>query len=159
VSTDDIKTVGELIKKAKVAIMTTQAADGKLVSRPLVVQEAEFDGDLWFFSQDPSQKTDEIATHPQVNIALESGKGYVSVSGHAEVVHDRARVDEYWSKPVEAWFPEGKDDPTIALIVVHGDTAEYWSMDDPKPVAAFKIAKAALTGDQPDIGENRTVEF
>jgi general stress protein 26 len=158
-STDDIRTVAELVKKAKVALLTTQTSAGALVSRPLAVQDVEFDGDLWFFSQDPSHKTAEIATNPQVNVAFESGKGYLSVSGHAEVVHDRARVDEYWSKPVEAWFPGGTDDPTIALIVVHADTAEYWATDDPKAVMAFKIAKSVVTGHRPDVGENRTLEL
>jgi len=31
--------------------------------------------------------------------------------------------------------------------------------DSPAPVVLFKVAKAAVTGGQPDIGENRTVSF
>lgn len=158
-SMEDIRTVAGLVRKAKVAVLTTQAHGGKLVSRPLVVQESEFDGDLWFFSQDPSNKVEEILANPQVNVALQAGKGFLSISGHAEIVHDRAKVEQLWSKAVEAWFPEGKDDPTVSLILVHADTAEYWATDEPRVITAFKVAKAAVTGGQPDVGENRTVEL
>ncbi len=156
---EEIATVAELIKASRIALLTTVNDHGQLTSRPLAVQEVEFDGDLWFFSQDPSDKTTEIAANPQVNVSLESGKGYVSIAGTAEIVHDAAKIDELWSKRVEAWFPEGKEDPTIALIKVHADAAEYWSTDDPKPVIFFKVAKAAVTGGQPDIGENKTIDL
>ncbi|MET4782994.1 pyridoxamine 5'-phosphate oxidase family protein [Glaciihabitans sp. UYNi722] len=159
-TTDEERTkVAELVKAAHIALVTTVNEGGQLVSRPLAVQEIEFDGDLWFFTQDPSPKTTEILANPEVNVAMESGKGYLSIAGTATVEHDSAKVEELWTKSVEAWFPEGKTDPTIALIKVHADTAEYWTTDDPKPVILFKIAKAAVTGGQPDIGENRTIDL
>lgn len=101
----------------------------------------------------------DIAVHPAVNVAFESGKGYLSVAGTAEVVHDRAKVDEYWTPAVEAWFPEGREDPTVALIRVRAESAEYWATDEPGIVSAFKIAKAVVTRTQPDVGENRAVEL
>lgn len=156
---EEIAKVAELVKASRIALLTTINEHGQLASRPLAVQEVEFDGDLWFFSQDPSDKTAEIAANPQVNVSLESGKGYVSIAGTAEIVHDAAKVEELWTKQVEAWFPEGREDPSIALIKVHADTAEYWSTDDPKPVVFFKLAKAAVTGGQPDIGENKIVDL
>jgi len=36
----------------------------------MALQEAEFDGDLWFFSYDGSPKIADIMTHPQVNVAF-----------------------------------------------------------------------------------------
>lgn len=158
-TTEEIATVAKLVKASDIALLTTVNDHGQLTSRPLAVQELEFDGDLWFFTQDPSDKTAEIAANHQVNVSLESGKGYLSIAGTAETVHDQAKIDELWSKRVEAWFPEGKDDPTIALIKVHADAAEYWSTDDPKPVIFFKVAKAAVSGGQPDIGNNETIDL
>jgi general stress protein 26 len=158
-TTEELQKVTELVKAARIAFMTTINEDGQLVSRPLATQQVEFDGDLWFFSQEPSHKTDEIVANPQVNVTMDSGKGYLSIAGTATIVHDRAKTDELWNKQAQAWFPEGRDDPSIALIRVHADTAEYWSTDDPKVVVLFKVAKAAVTGGQPDIGENKTVEL
>lgn len=156
---EEIETVAKLISASRIAIVTTTNSEGQLVSRPLAVQEAEFDGTLWFFSQDPSDKTEEIAANDQVNVSMESGKGYLSIAGTASLVHDKAKIDEFWSKSVEAWFPEGREDPKIALIKVDAATAEYWATDDPKAVVLFKVAKAAVTGGQPDIGDNRTIDL
>ncbi len=39
----------------------------------MAVKERDFDGDLWFFTEDPSHKTDEVRTNPEVNVALEAG--------------------------------------------------------------------------------------
>ena len=153
-------TVIDLVKKARTAMLTTRTREGRMVSRPLAVQDVEFDGDLWFFSNDPSHKTEEIAADPQVNASMQSGGGFLSISGTAEVVHDRSRFDEYWSPMVEAWFPEGKDAPDLALLVVHGETAEFWEADKPKLVMAFEIARAAVTRKgRPDVGKNETVDL
>jgi general stress protein 26 len=83
----------------------------------------------------------------------------VSIAGTATVSKDRSMIDQLWTAHAEAWFEQGKDDPTVALLRVKADTAEYWTLDSPKLVSAIKYAKAIVTGTQPDVGENATVEF
>ena len=156
---DDMKTIARLVKSAKIALLTTITSTGHLHSRPLATQETDFDGDLWFFTQDPSSKVDDIRAHNQVNAAFESGKGYLSIAGTATIVHDRAKVDELWTPAVEAWFPDGKDDPTVALIKVNAESAEYWATNEPGVVTMFKIAKAVVTHTQPDVGDNKSVDL
>ncbi|AND16123.1 general stress protein [Rathayibacter tritici] len=156
---DDRAQITELVTSAGIGLLTTVTATGQLVSRPLKAQDIDFDGELWFFTQDPSPKVDDIRANPSVNVAFESKKGYLSVAGSASIVHDPAKVDELWSPAVAGWFPDGKDDPTVALIRVHAETVELWATDEPRPVVLFKVLKAAVTGGQPDVGENRTVSF
>ena len=156
---DDMKTIARLVKSARIALLTTVTRDGHIHSRPLATQEVDFDGDLWFFTQDPSSKVDDIRAHDQVNAAFESGKGYLSIAGRATVVHDRARVDELWTPAVEAWFPDGKDDPTVALIRIDAESAEYWASNEPGVVTMFKIVKAVVTHTQPDVGDNKAVDL
>lgn len=156
---DEIKKIAELASKARVGILTTTDSDKHLVSRPLAMQEIEFDGTLWFFTQDPSPKLDDIAKHDEVNVSFDSGKGWVSIAGTASVSHDQQKIDELWNKRAEAWFEQGREDPSVALLKVDAHTAEYWATDDPKPVILLKVAKAAVTGGQPDVGENRTVDL
>ncbi|MEL5992187.1 pyridoxamine 5'-phosphate oxidase family protein [Microbacterium phosphatis] len=158
-SEDDMATIAKIVKAAKVGLLTTVSPEGALHARPLVAQDVEFDGDLWFFVQDDSPKVRDIATHPSVNVAFESGKGYLSIAGTAELVRDPVKIDEYWSPSVEAWFPEGREDPTLALLRVEADTAEFWASDEPGIVSAIKIAKSMVTHTQPDVGDNRTVEL
>jgi general stress protein 26 len=158
-SDEDMKTIASLVRGAKIAMLTTVADDGEHHSRPLAVQEVEFGGELWFFTQDPSDKVTELRHHPRVNVAMQSNKGFLSVAGTAEVVHDSARIDEFWSPAVEAWFPGGKGDPTVALLRVRPSSAEFWVSDEPGVVTAFKVARAIFGGGTPDVGENKTVEL
>jgi general stress protein 26 len=156
---EEIEKVSKLIEDARTGVVTTVSAEGQLVSRPLAMQEREFDGTLWFFTQDPSPKTAEVAANDQVNVALQVDNGWVSIAGTATVSKDRSMIDQLWTAHAEAWFEQGKDDPTVALLRVKADTAEYWTLDSPKLVSAIKYAKAIVTGTQPDVGENATVEF
>ncbi len=156
---EELEQLQSLIGKARIGIITTVNEEGHLVSRPMAVKEREFDGDLWFFTEDPSHKTDEIRSNPQVNVALESGKGWVSLAGRAQVVKDAAKIDELWDTGAQAWFEEGRGDPKVALLKVTAHTAEYWASDDPKPLVLLKYAKAAVTGGRPTIGEARIVDL
>ena len=40
----------------------------------------------------------------------------------------------------------------MSLIDVHAHKATYFKTDDSRPVMLFKVAKAMLTGEPPDIG-------
>ena len=83
-----------LIKDIKVAMMTTADPDGKLYSRPMWCQDADENGDLWFFSKLHSPKTAEISKDNQINLAYSdpSSQTYVSIAGKAEIVTSSARA-------------------------------------------------------------------
>jgi len=60
---------------------------------------------------------------------------------------------------VEAWFENGREDPTVALLRVDARSAEFWAIDKPGIVRAFEVAKALVTKTTPDVGENKTVSL
>lgn len=156
---NEIDEIGKLVAKSKIALLTTVDEEGRLLSRPLAVIERDFDLSVWFFVGDNSHKVHQIEENPQVNVAFESGAGYLSLAGRASLVTDRDKIDEYWNAGAEAWFTEGKDDPHVALLRVTAESAEYWANTDPKPVALLKYAKAIATNSRPDTGENRSVDL
>jgi general stress protein 26 len=154
--------VARLVDRAKISMLTTMTADGRHVARPMALQEVEFDGDLWFFAYDDSAKVREFLANPQVNVSFTNDKSseWTSVSGTAELVHDRAKAEELWSAPLKAWFPDGPDTPGLALIKVHADSAEYWEGPSSKVVRLLGAARAAATGDPDKFpGTNETVEL
>jgi len=154
------RTVAELVEAARIAYVTTVTPDGQLVSRPLAVQQrGKFDGDLWFFTADPSNKTAQVSANNQVDVAFQADNGYVSISGTGTVSHDRAVIDELWNSGAEAWFEGGKDDPNVALLQVRAESAEYWAMDQPTAVTMLKYARAKVTGERPDVGTNEAVDL
>ena len=84
---DDIKKLWGMIKDIRVTMMTTIDDDGTLRSRPMVAQQSEFDGDLWFFTWINSPKVDEVKENRQVNLsyAEPDDQNYVSISGTAQI--------------------------------------------------------------------------
>jgi general stress protein 26 len=156
-SNDDLDTIRTILSAGRFATVTTQTSAGALVSRPLALQDREFDGHLYFFTQDPSPKTADIAVNPEVNVAVDDGKGNLSLSGTASVTRDAALIDELWNPFAEAWFEKGREDPSVALLDVEVKTAEYWSMDKPAIARGFEIVKGLVTKSTPDVGENKTV--
>jgi general stress protein 26 len=71
---------------------------------------------------------------------------WLSVAGEAELVDDRARVEELWDESVASYFDGGKDDPDLALLRVHPESAQYWGVPGSKAVAAVKMLAAKLRG-------------
>jgi len=158
-TTDDVRKVAELLGASRTAFLTTTAPDGTLVSRPMAVQEVEFDGDLWFFSELVSRKVSHIAQQSTVNVTVASSDSWVSLTGPAEVVDDVERKQELWNPFVEAWFPDGAQDPAIVLIRVEGASAEYWDTPGGRVATLLSFAKAKVTGKPYSGGENATVEL
>jgi general stress protein 26 len=159
---DNLATLTELVDRAQVCMLTTMTTDGRHLSRPMGLQEVEFDGDLWFFADADSAKVEQIRANPQVNVSFSNDKQseWTSIAGTAEPVHDRAKAEELWSAPLKAWFPDGVDTPGLLLLKVHADTAEYWSAPSSKVVRLLGVARAAVTRDPDKFpAENETVEL
>jgi len=153
--------VWELIKDIKVAMLVTMGEDGRHFARPMVAQEPDEHENLWFFTSLDSPKVVEITNNPDVLVsyAAPTKNAYVSITGDARVVSDRAKIDELWSESLKAWWPEGKDDPNVALICVTPVSAEYWDGPASTVVQAFGYIKARLTGEPEKMGENRIVSL
>ena len=156
-----IKKLDEMIKEIDFAMLTTVAEDGSLHSRPMSTQRAEFDGNLWFFTRASAPKVGEIEREHQVCVSYAKPESqlYVSVSGRATVVRDRAKIEELWSPELKAWFPEGPEDPDLALLRVAVGRAEYWDSPSSAVAHAISFVKAMVTGQPANPGENEKIEL
>ena len=151
-----------LISDIQFAMMTTACPDGSLRSRPMATHPPdEFDGTLWFFTHDRDAKVLEILENTHVNLSYAEPKknNYVSVSGRATLVKDKAKAKELWNPLYKAWFPDGLDDPHLALIRVDVDQAEYWDAPSSKMVQLAGFVKALVTGQEAKGGENEKLRF
>ncbi|GGM51503.1 pyridoxamine 5'-phosphate oxidase family protein [Microbacterium saperdae] len=150
--------VAELIKDFRFAMFTTRNAQDRLVAHPLTVQEAEFDGDLWFLVSRSASFLEDLRRDDHAGVSLSSNGSWVSLSGTAELVEDPAKVRELWSPTVEAWFTEGPDDPDVGLLKFSAESAEYWDSPGGKLASLFSFVKAKVTGEPYD-AENEKVEL
>lgn len=152
--------IAAIIKDIKFALLTTTNADGQLHARPMTTQQTEFDGDLWFIGSKDSGTAADIRGNAQVNASYaDTGKGtYLSLAGKAELVENRAKLEELWSDTYKAYFEGGIDDPNVQLIKVNAEGAEFWEGGKAKNL--LQQAAATLTGKTShDHGTNETVKL
>ena len=158
-ATDDLRKLGELIDGIEVAMLTTHAADGSMVSRPLQTLEFDAGGELVFFTAADSRKIDELKASPDVNIAYANpGKQvYVSVRGVAHIDRDRATIDALWSPVQKIFFPQGKDDPNLVVLRVRVRDAAYWESAGNFIARALDFASGMLSKEPRDLGKHGTL--
>jgi general stress protein 26 len=151
-----------LMKGIDIAMFTTMGEGGFPVTRPLSTQEAEFDGRLlWFFVRRNSAKVAEIQRYPRVNVAYVSKEKnvYLSVTGTADIVDDRAKIDELWNDALKAFFPRGAGDPNLVLVRVAVHTVEYWSGPSTAIGKAVAFVVARVTKNDDAMGETHLLRF
>jgi general stress protein 26 len=162
---NDLTHLASMIKDAKFTMMTTADASGALYSRPMANQKIEvdhFDGELWFFAGKNSHKMHEIEEDQHVNLSYSNlaKNQYVSANGTARIIQDKHKMKELWTPMLKAWFPEGLDDPNLALICVTVITAEIWDAPSSKMVQLVGFAKAIITGKKREQGlTNKIVDL
>lgn len=149
-----------MMRDVQFAMLTTDDG-GTLRARPMVASQQWFEGTLWFFTRFSSHKVQEVETDHRVGVtyADPSKQNFVSLSGIAKVVRDKAEIIAHWSEPLRTWFPKGTDDPDIALLRVDVHSGEYWDAPSSTMVHAYGYLKATLVGEPPDPGENEKVVF
>jgi len=162
VPTDDLKKFRDMIKDIDFCMLTTIDERGDLHSRPMSSNgEIDDNADLWFFTGASSLKVSEINDAPRVNVSFADpqNQNYISITGRARLVRDRKKIQELWKPQFQMWFPKGKDDPNVALLRVSAEKAEYW--DSPSSTISFALnfVSALVTGEEPDSGEHKQLEF
>ena len=150
--------VWELIEEIGLCMLVSHdGASDQLRARPMSAHARRDEDAIYFLTDKRSHKDDEVEINENVCLTFADNASYkyVSVSGTANVLDDRPRVEELWSTAARAFW-ESKDDPNIRILRVRPATAEFW--DSPgKIVTSVKMMAAAVTGSRPDLGANRKV--
>jgi general stress protein 26 len=155
---DPVDRVWDIIQNVGVCMLTTQFGDG-LRARPLEARPDRDAGVIFFVTDLHSPKEDEIQAAPDVGLVFidSSANAYLSITARASVMRDPDKTRAVWRKTDEVWWPGGPTDPDVSLLRVEPFTAELWDGPASSAVAAFEFAKARLTGEKPNLGENRKV--
>lgn len=142
----------QLIEDFDVAMLVTSTSDGRMRARPMALaKRSGEDGHLYFATAVDSPKVHEVEEDSRVNVVMQSKARFVSVTGRARVMKDRALVERLWSETWKVWFPAGKDDPALCIVAVDPEEAEYWDQGGGKGLRyLFDAARAYLSGTTPD---------
>jgi general stress protein 26 len=145
-----------LVDGVDVAMLTTHAEDGSMVSRPLQVLKFDGDGEFVFFTAIDSFKVAQLDEHADVNLAFADPRRhrFVSVRGSARIDRDRATIEELWSVQQRVFFPRGKDDPHLAVLRVRVRDAAYWEPAGGVVARALDFVHGLVSEQPADLGRH-----
>lgn len=138
----------KLVEEIRICMFITDNKNDENHTRPMATIEVEDDGTLWFFTDIRSIKVEEVETSKEVHLTYaHPGKdSYLDVWGSGSVVTDRQTIKDKWKPMVKAWFPEGSDDPNLALLQIRPQSSYYWDSETGKMVEFLKMAASIVTG-------------
>jgi general stress protein 26 len=105
------------------------AEDGH--TRPMTAQLPEHKAPIWFFTTRDNALVQRAGANSRA-VATFASKGhelFAALQGILSVETNRAVVDRLWSRSVAAWYPLGKDDPSLACLRFDAERAEIWRHD------------------------------
>ena len=117
---------------------------------------------VWFYADASSDLVRAVrAGEPTnfVHMCYADSDFQACVRGSLVEYKDKAKIDQYWSPMVSAWFADGKDDPNLTMLCFSPHHAAMWESDVNAITFAFEIAKGVLGSERPDIGDRASVSF
>ena len=148
------------MKDVRTAMLGIQNA-GKMVAMSPTVDD-DFPGKIWFITAkgtDLATGTDQ-GPQPARMVVCNDGAGlYADVEGHLSRSHDREALEDAWSFVADAWFEGGKHDPDVCLLCFTPVAADLSITSTSAIKFFYEIAKAQISGKQPDAGRQGKVTF
>lgn len=130
---------------------------GRLRSRPMKPYIDNPDQTIRFLTSKKTHKVAEADANPQANVVFADDDGaWISVSGAITLSTEQGDIDELWSPEAAPWFVDGKEEAIV--MILSPNMAEYWDSGS-KLKAGWELAKSAVTGKRPDIGEHGKVDL
>ena len=146
----------EMATDIQFCMFCTIGYSGTISSRPMTTNDVDKEGNIWFFTNKLSEVSIEADQKKDVCLAYAcpAKNDYLSVTGVASIVMDKTKIKELWKDAYKVWFPNGLNDPDLALIKVTPVNAEYWDSSCSQMVILFSMLKAKLSGSQYKEGEH-----
>ena len=150
-----------ILNDVPVVMVTARLTDGTLRSMPMARASVPFEGTLWLFADPTAAAVSELQTHPQVNVSHSDSQQcrYVSLSGVAEVVHDREQAAALWNPDYREWLPRGLQDPQHGLLRVTVQHAEYWDATHSMMRQIGGLMMGVFTGTRPAVGDHTSIDW
>ena len=149
------------IKDAKFGMLGV-VGDGEMHHfQPMTCEVEEDTGSIFFFTRDDTDTAKSAAKGCDVMLTImaKDQEFQACVHGKLTISNDKARIDKFWSPFVAAWFPDGKDDPHLALMKMDGQDARVWVSRKGPINYAFQVVKANASHTLPDVGSSSDVKL
>jgi general stress protein 26 len=151
----DTKKLCDLIGKFRTAMLVTHAPGSQLRAVPMAVAQVEATGRVWFITARDSGKVHDLEGDGRVQLVFSDDRSnYLTIAGQGSLSTECAKINEVWTEAFKVWFPGGREDPSIALIAVDPERAEFWDNSGfHKLQYLWEAARAYIAGDKPHVRE------
>lgn len=159
-STEAKKKIKELAESIDYTMFITNLESQPFHAVPMSTKEVDEDGNIWFLSNRNSSHNKNMEREKRAHL-IYSDKGsfeFLSIYGRVTISTDRAKIKDLYGSGDDAWF-DGVDDPNITAVKIEPDDAHYWDTKNGKVISLLKMAKGAITGNEPDLGEEGKLEL
>jgi general stress protein 26 len=116
---------------------------------------------IWFFTRLDTDLARAVTGADEAIFIVQSKDGDLQAClvGELDLLRDEGRIDRYWNPMIAAWFPDGKDDPKLALLRFTISGAEVWRTTTGLIGTAWEVVKANTTRRLPEVGEQVTLDL
>ena len=130
--------LSERMRDIDFAMLSTRTAGGQIGARPMSNnRQVDYDGDSYFFTYEDALMIADIQADAHVGLSFQGKSGllgmrpfFIAVEGRANLVHDKGRFAEHWTKDLDRWFAKGIDTPRLVMIHVRAERVHYWDGED-----------------------------
>lgn len=150
--------VVEIMRGERFVMLSSVTAEGKIVSHPMTPLDVTAEADAWFITSSTSGLYETLVEGSEVNLAFAETGSWLSVSGSIRVVADRAKLEDLWNDRIGVYFEDGIDDPTVRLLRVDAESAQFWGTPGGRAAALLDLVASRITGERPS-GTSGTTEL
>lgn len=163
-NTSEFAKLGEYLEHMRSTMLTMCDAQGHLSSQPMTVLEMDGEGDLWMLISKSGQTARQapVSEGPStvcLSFSDESSSTYVSVTATGSVQDDCQRKEDLWSPMARPWFPEGVDDPDLAVLRLKPVKAEIWDGSGSSVVRFVAMASSVVMGKPVGMGNHERLSL
>ena len=145
-----LQDISEKMRDIDFAMLSTWTEGGAIAARPMSNnRQVEFDGDSYFFTCEDTRTVGDIRRETSVGLSYQGKSGvlgmkpfFITVEGRAELIDDKGRFAQHWTKDLDAWFKEGIDTPGLLLVKVEAKRLHYWDGYDEAEIPLRSTADA-----------------
>ena len=103
----------------------------------------------------------ELTRTPKCNVSFADpdDKRFVSITGTAELVKEKQKIEELWKPELKAWFPDGPEQADLALLRIEIEKAEYWDSPSSTVAQVVSFVSALVKGESAGWGENKKLDL
>jgi general stress protein 26 len=146
----------EALESDKIVMLGIDGAeDGH--TRPMTAQVVGREAPIWFFATRNDLLIRKLGPDSRATATFAS-KGheiFAALQGPLSVEANRATVDRLWNRSAAAWYPLGKEDPTLVLLRFDAERAEIWRHES----SVFAGMKKLLGSDARNQQSNEVAEI